>query len=166
MMDYQEQLRLQAYLDGELSPEEAQAVANRLASDEAVSALAGELRQTKTVLAGFEKDLKLPETREFYWSKIQREIVRAESREASGSAAPSLLMRLRRLLVPAAGAALVGLAALTVLRPGSQLTGVVTSAADPGVFVYRDYAAGATLVWLSYPAEHELADNADFDIFD
>ena len=33
-----------------------------------------------------------------------------------------------------------------------------TALADSGAFTYHDYSAGATLVWLSYPAEDEVAD--------
>ena len=36
-----------------------------------------------------------------------------------------------------------------------------TALADPGAFTYRDYASGTTLVWLSYPAENELADDQE-----
>ena len=36
-----------------------------------------ELQITRTVLRGNELEIKLPETREFYWSKIQREIERS-----------------------------------------------------------------------------------------
>jgi hypothetical protein len=33
-----------------------------------------------------------------------------------------------------------------------------TALADTGAFTYRDYVAGTTLVWLSYPAEGDSAD--------
>jgi hypothetical protein len=34
---------------------------------------------------------------------------------------------------------------------------------DSGAFTYHDDAAGATLVWLSYPAESDPAENDDLD---
>ncbi len=49
-------------------------VAAQVTSDTALSGVATELRQTKSALAGNEMDLKVPETREFYWSKIARQI--------------------------------------------------------------------------------------------
>ena len=41
----------------------------------------------------------------------------------------------------------------------SATTGIETALADAGAFTYRDYSAGATLVWLTYPAENEVADD-------
>ena len=41
-----------------------------------------------------------------------------------------------------------------------------TALADAGAFTYRDYAAGTTLVWLSYPAENELADDDEMGTID
>jgi hypothetical protein len=32
-----------------------------------------------------------------------------------------------------------------------------TALADAGTFTYRDFSARATLVWLTYPAENEVA---------
>jgi len=34
---------------------------------------------------------------------------------------------------------------------------------DPGAFTYHDYLAGTTLVWLTYPAQNEFADNDSTD---
>ena len=36
---------------------------------------------------------------------------------------------------------------------------IETALADSGAFTYRDYSAGTTLVWLSYPADNEVAEN-------
>ena len=70
------QLKLQAYLDGELPDGEAREAADLLAQDAEARALLAELKNTRAALAGFEADIKLPESREFYWSKIEREIQR------------------------------------------------------------------------------------------
>src|SRR6266513_3336151 len=70
------QLKLQAYLDGELPDGEAREAAGLLAQDAEARALLAELKKTRAALAGFETDIKLPESREFYWSKIEREIQR------------------------------------------------------------------------------------------
>jgi hypothetical protein len=43
---------------------------------------------------------------------------------------------------------------------------IETALADSGVFTYRDYSAGATLVWLSYPAEDEAAEIDEMGTFD
>ena len=161
-MDYQDQLKLQAYLDGELPEGEAREVSARLARDQESAALLGELRQTRDCLAGFEAEVKLPETREFYWSKIQREIQRLDASQAAPNQAASLWVSLRRFLVPAAGVALLAIAGLVAGRGGAPgLVATETAVSDSGAMVYHDYSAGATFVWLSYPAEDDVANNED-----
>lgn len=159
-MDYEAQLKLQAYLDGELPDSEARAVAGQLAQDQTATALLGELRQTRQTLKGSEIVVPLPESRDFYWSKISREIERLE-RPAPEPAPAPLVTRLRRLLMPAAAAAVVVLGVLLVLRPGPGTSGLETALADSGTMIYRDDSARATFVWLSYPADNEVADSDD-----
>src|SRR5579864_3263727 len=75
-MDAESQLKLQAYLDGELSAKESAQVADWIAHDREAGLLAAELKNTHLALKGHEAEIKLPEAREFYWSKIEREIQR------------------------------------------------------------------------------------------
>ena len=75
-MKHELELKLQAHLDGELTGREATEIAALLEHDREAAALFGELRNIKTALTGNELEIKLPETREFYWSKIEREIAR------------------------------------------------------------------------------------------
>jgi anti-sigma factor RsiW len=157
-MELQEQLKLQAYLDGELPQKEVRVLAEKLARDADAAALLVELRQTRDALAGFEEEIRLPESREFFWSKIEREIERAEKPAPMPTVIP-WAARLRRFLVPATAMALLAIAGLvTVRQEGSSGGEIETSLADPGAFTYRDYNSGTTLVWLSYPAENELGD--------
>ena len=161
-MDYDSQLKLQALLDGELPEVEASKVAQWLARDPEAAALSEELRNTRTALAGLETGIQLPESREFFWSKVQRDIQRLETPAAKPASVP-LSALLRRFLVPASAIAMVVIAGVMLTRPGpSGLTPaaeIETALADSGAFTYRDYSAGATLVWLSYPADTEIADN-------
>ena len=166
MMAHPDQLRLQSYLDGELGETEAREVTDWLARDQEAAALFTELRQTHQALSGFEEGIKLPESREFFWSKIQREIQQQEVPATEPEAKLSWLFRVRRFLMPAAGIAMVALLAMVVTRegePGGSDTSAETALEDAGAFTYHDYTAGATLVWLSYPAENEVGDNDDFD---
>ncbi len=167
MINYEDQLKLQAYLDGELPEAEARQVDGWLARDPEAAGLLIELRQTRDTLAGVETECRLPESREFYWSKIQRQI---NLEQASGDriAQPEpLLLRLRRLLVPLTGVALVVVAALISTRGARhQVPAVETSLADSGAMIYHDFSAGATFVWLSYPADQEMAEGDDLDGFD
>ena len=81
-MNEETQFKLQACLDGELSEREARKVSLQLKEDAHAFALFDELQMTKSILRENEPELKLPETREFYWSKIQREVERT-SRETA-----------------------------------------------------------------------------------
>jgi len=158
-MTYDEQLKLQAYLDGELPEAEARALANWLAQDREAVALHAELRNTRKALAGFEVGVTLPESREFFWSKIEREIRRLEPTEPPRPR-PSVFAAWRRFLVPAGAVAALALVALVAskqpgLVSGSRGPDLEAALADPGAFTYRDYETGTTLVWLSYPAEEE-----------
>jgi anti-sigma factor RsiW len=168
MMDYQQQLRLQAYLDGELSTAEAKEIADLLGKDQEAAALDIELRQTSQALAGFEEGVKLPESREFFWSKVKRGIesqqTLAETIErANASARPATWSeRLRQFLMPAAGLAVIALLALIVNKEsGPSNPPVETSLADGGGVVYHDFSAGATFVWLSYPPDSDSSEEDD-----
>ena len=169
-MDYDSQLKLQALLDGELPAAEASELANWLTRDREAAALLEELRHTCQALAGFETDLQLPESREFFWSKVEREIQRRETPAPKPAPLP-LFALLRRFLVPASAVALLIIAAVALNRPTgpSGLTPAAefeTALADSGAFTYRDYSAGTTLVWLSYPADNEVAEDDEMGTVD
>ena len=152
-MDYDVQIKIQAYLDGELPDSEAREVANLLAKDKEAVALHNELRNTRQALSGAEVGIELPESRGFFWSKIKRDIERLEP-DAPMEAAPSIFAAWRRLLVPAGAIAALAVAVLIANRPVMQVR-LEATRSDPNTFTYRDYSGGATLVWLSYPAEDE-----------
>jgi len=160
-----EQIREQvsAFLDGELPEGEAREAAEWVARDREAAAMLEELRHTREALAGFETGTQLPESREFFWSKVQREIQRRET-PAPELARTPLFSVLRRFLVPASALALVFAATVMVIRPAGPLGGtagteIETALSDSGAFTYRDYSAGTTLVWLTYPADNEDAES-------
>lgn len=164
-MDYNAQLKLQAFLDGELPESEANKVAKWVARDREAASLLDELRNTRGALAGFDAEVRLPESREFFWSKVEREIQRLET-PAAKQAAVSYLSLLRRLLVPASAVAAVLVAGLMLNRsagPSPATAEIETALADSGAFTYRDYSLGTTLVWLSYPAESDVAQSDQMD---
>lgn len=162
------QLKLQAFLDGELPSGEAKVVAGLLAQDPDARALLAELTHTRNALAGFEAEIKLPETREFYWSKIARDIERPERRSVPERPSVSVIALLRRWLMPS-GVLVALLLGLLVIKPqlGFDRRFAVletdTAQVEAGTFTYRDFASGTTLVWLSYPAENEFAENSSAD---
>ena len=166
-MSDEQQLKLQAFLDGELSEKDAREIAAWLARDPDATALLGELRSTRQALAKFEPDLKVPESREFYWSKIYREIQR---REPEITPAPvrsvSWFALLRRMLMPVGAMAVLAIAGVLAyheLSPGAPPIHVNAMLADAGAFTYRDQAQGMTVIWLSYPAQKTIAENGSAD---
>ena len=156
------QLKLQAYLDGELPAGEAKAIADLLGGDAEARGLLAELTNTRNAVIAHEAEVKVPATREFYWSGIRREIERQE-KTAPAQQSPSIFAMLRRMLVPASGVAAVLLA---IMLAGHQFSSpgnafreeVETTFEDSGAFTYRDYASGTTLVWVDYPAENEFTE--------
>ena len=158
-MKLEQQLKLQSYLDGEMPERERRDVAGWLERDGEARAWFAELKTARDVLVGNEPVMALPESREFYWSKLEREIARLE-REPARPPRFELLAWLRRLLVPAAGVALLALAASIFVWPQRAGLGAgefETSLTDTAATTYRDHASGVTLVWLSYPAtDHEI----------
>lgn len=66
----EEMLELQSFLDGELAGGKAKAWEERLREDLDWQALAGELTWVKETIRAHEKVVPVPETRDFYWSKI------------------------------------------------------------------------------------------------
>ena len=68
VMNEEQQLKLQAFLDGELPEDEAREVVSLIARDEGAKALHAELKHTRQALKSSEANVQLPESREFFWS--------------------------------------------------------------------------------------------------
>jgi anti-sigma factor RsiW len=153
MMNRDFQLKLQAYLDGELPPQETEKVIHSLRTDPEALALHEELKLTKSLLQGNELEIKLGESREFYWSKISREIGRDHQRKASG---PWQRLFSWRWLVPAGGLALLAiLAALSVksnslsLQKLASAQEIETHLEDMSLISFRSESEGMSVVWVN-----------------
>jgi len=159
-MNHDAQLKLQSYLDGELSGGDIRQVEQWLAQDQDARLLLEELKSTSAALKVFEAEIKLPESREFFWSKIEREIERQEARAPEPEPAP-FWSAWRKFLVPAGATAAIMVALFATLTSSPHSAGMQRESrvSDPGAFTYRDFETGTTLVWFSYPAENELAQN-------
>src|SRR5207245_5067319 len=99
MMNHETELKLQAYLDGELPAGQIRSIAELLEQDADARSLTDELKATRTLLVGNELEFKLPEGREFYWSKIRRQIEREAQAQPEEQAEPSASSRWIRFLV-------------------------------------------------------------------
>ncbi len=172
-MNNNDPLKLQAYLDGELSEREASQIKTLIAKDSDARLLFEELQFTKTALKNNELELKLPESRDFFWSKIQKEIYRQESTPRV-IPQPSLLARFQRFLLPAAGVAVVALVAMLTLQKNSnplvtqiaQFGEVESSQDEMGTFTYRSQAEKMTVVWLYDKENSKVADSTGTDILE
>jgi len=165
-MNAEFQYTLQAYLDGELSVSEAREVETTLAADAEASALLAELRHTGDLLAGYEAEIKLPEAREFYWSKIQREIQRQEAAGQADSVPRTWWSRLwlpSGVIAAVVAAGLLGAIEMGWLARGGRSPQIETFLADSGAMTYRDEIERTTVVWLSYPGENQFADTSAVD---
>ena len=155
-MRHEDELKLQAYLDEELSGRKSQAVADWLAKDQDAQALLVELRNTSAALEGNEPLIPTPDSREFYWSKIQREIRRLETAPESGTL-PFFVWLKRKYWVPVGALAILILLALGAtqlfdwsgLPPYPHITRQVESPSEEmGSMTFRSEADRVTIVWL------------------
>jgi len=168
-MNLESELNLQAYLDGELSPRQARKVADGLANDQAAQQLLAELKMTKTALAGNEPEAKLPESHEFYWSKIQREIQRLEQAQPQPQPTPSWLAAWRRMLAPVAGMALIVFLTVYSFRSYDGLDdarrhpAVVENLSEhTGAYSFRSQSQNMFVVWV-YDRSQEATPEPDPD---
>jgi len=162
-MNSDTQLKIQAYLDNELSPGEARKIAAMLSSDRDLQELYGELRATKEVIRANEPELKVSDSREFYWSQIQRRLATVERAPEPKMARPLWI----RLLAPLAGTAALFALLMAVMNPGAPLSpgiggpvakadgnrpmhGEVQDLSDEVSSVtFRSEENGVTVVWLT-----------------
>lgn len=153
-MTRETQLKLQAWLDGELPAADEREVRRLMERDPQAAALVRELQLTRDWLAAGEVIHPVPETREFYWSQIAR---RLTPRETSG-AAPARFGRVWRRwlawLAPATAFALV-LAwwlvprLIPAQRAAAHPTEIETPTEELGAFTFRSDTEQMTVVWVN-----------------
>lgn len=153
-MNTENLLKLQAYLDDELTAQESRQVNEWLARDAEAQAILRQLRDTNALLAGSEPPLRVPETREFYWSKIQREITSIEA-ATTRERAPVRTSWWMRLALPFAGVAILIFLVTFAVKPFSRsgsLAGyfheIETPLEEANAISFHSQAAGMTVVWI------------------
>ena len=85
-MKQEDRLKIQAWLDGELAPQESAIIANLVDSNLEAKSVADELETIQIILKTGENEAKLEDSRTFYWSQIQRQI---ESEELTAAKEPN-----------------------------------------------------------------------------
>ncbi|MBI5383488.1 MAG: hypothetical protein HZA90_02235 [Verrucomicrobia bacterium] len=164
-MNTEIELKLQSYLDGELPAREAKQVEGLTQADPAARALFGELQTTRAALRGNELERTLPESREFYWSKIERAILAAEQageRRAS-SFGLGWLVRYWPQFSGAAVAVVLLIAGATQFNwfssPGWDE--IENTLDDSGSFTFRSEQNRMTLVWVSSHPQAEQDEDGE-----
>lgn len=164
------ELKLQAYADGELSAREAREIEAAIASDTDAQALLRELRTTATVLRENEPQLAVPESREFYWSKIERAIEHAQPEPVNPLV--TFWFSLRRVMVPAAGLALVLFLAIasfkvnTTTDPLNHLAEVESLSEHVSSFSFRSHSQNMFVVWLHENTDQQASAESEPDFDD
>jgi len=159
------ELKLQAYVDGELSAREVREVEAAIANDAEAQALLRELQTTVAVLRENEPQAALEESREFYWSKIERAIEQAQPERAHPLV--TFWFSLRRVLVPTAGLALVLFLAIasfkvnTTSDPLNHLAEVESLSEDVGFFSFRSHSHNMFVVWLHDNTEQQASSDME-----
>jgi len=157
-MNEEQQLKLQAFLDGELPEREGHEILAWTQRDGAAAALLAELKNTRQAMVKSEPHLSVPESRDFFWSKIEREIHRLEPETVRAPDA-SLFAGLPRWFFPAVAVSALAIAGLVAhfIIPKTVVEGVAdadtttveTTLASADATTYRDAGEGTTLVWFS-----------------
>jgi anti-sigma factor RsiW len=167
-MNVEQQLELQAWVDGELPEAEARRVAAFVQENREAQALVSELRMTSEFLTGNEPEIKLPESGDFHWSKIRREIKR-EEKAAATPAGSSWTLAWRRLMAPLSGVALIALLSILSLNVfnrqavddgTSYLVEVENLSEDIGSISYRSQSENMFVVYL-YKKDQDLENDPE-----
>jgi hypothetical protein len=129
-----------------------------VARDPAAADLVAELRHTRRQLRSVEDAPALPETREFYWSKIERDIQGSAARSPA-QAESGLLGKLRLLILPTAAAVVLTVViwaghlypapVVPAKTAEADTPAVETALASMDATTYRDAREGTTLVWFT-----------------
>jgi anti-sigma factor RsiW len=158
MIDFDRQLKLQAFLDGELPEAEGREIAAWIAQDREAAALHAELKNTRRALSAAEQGIVLlPETREFYWSKIRRDIERGGSapRPQATVSGWALLLRWLKPMTVVTAVLLLGVLVWGRLEP--HRLALVTAQVDENAITFQDDNSGTTFVWFNFPPENDVA---------
>ena len=142
-------LDLQAYVDGELESSRKAEVERVIASDAEAREIVAALRSLGEVVRSHEPVHPVPETREFYWSQVQRRIQQAEASDARRAAGATRAAGWLRWLAPALGVAAVVVVVSLGRRPGEPGVEMASSGSEDSVaMTFRSDADGITVHWL------------------
>ncbi len=151
-MSSEQMLEIMAFVDGELDAGRQAGVQRLLSSDAEASALHRELSQMQQLVRSHEPIGSVTDTREFYWSQIQRRIAAEEKIAAKATAPKQGFATWLRWLAPA-----LGVAAVAVVVTLQQATPAITEIAnnvdssqnESSSLTYRSDVDGVTVHWIN-----------------
>jgi anti-sigma factor RsiW len=165
-MNAEFELKLQAYLDGEMNERQAREMEARIKSTPQAGNLLAELRTTAGALRGNEPEYTVPETRDFYWSKIERAIMTAD-RPSPAARSSSWFGWLFRYWPQLSGATVAALLLTVGLLRFGGIPGpredIENPLDDTGTFTYRSEQQRMTLVWVSTTPQDQDEDIDNFN---
>jgi anti-sigma factor RsiW len=138
-------LEIMAYADGELDASRRHEVEKQIAEDPSAAALHLELTACAALLRAHEPLGAVPETREFYWSRIQRRIAAEEQAAARAKATKVPAFGWLRWLAPAIGVAALALVVTYQQRPGPTILAV----GEASSMTFTSEADGVTISWIN-----------------
>ena len=167
-MNAEQELKVQAWVDGELPDRDIRDVARLVESDLQAGSLVNELRMTKGMFSGNETTPTLPEGREFFWSKIQRDIQRIETAEPKRLHVLDWILSWRRFAGPISGMALIAfmsVVSLNIARQGKAAASnrpveVENLCEEVGSIAYKSQSDNMFVVYL-YNREPSVAVDPD-----
>jgi anti-sigma factor RsiW len=147
-MKHDLQLKVQAWVDGELPQPEAGRVGQWIARDAEASALAAELGCIRQAMLRNEAPATPGESHEFSWSKIERQIQREAGLRRSDET--PWYARWRRYIVPLAGVAALAAVLVTGVRQARAPAFDEISSTIDGMeaVTFHDQSSQMTVVWL------------------
>jgi hypothetical protein len=156
-MKHATELKLQAWVDGELNPRAARRIARQVEIDPAARELAAGLRGARHALRVGEPQRFVAESREFYWSGIRRRIELAENTADAGHCNRKGFLRpWLRWLAPAGALAVSAFLLYTVGTPqpsGLETLEIATEIDNPlddvSSVTFRSEQDHMTVVWIS-----------------
>ena len=159
-MNRELELKLQAYMDGELPEREARQIQARLAEDAEATRLLSEMTWTRSILSEHEPVIAMPESHDFYWSKISRAIEHEQARREQSRTLWDVLLEMfpwRRALAPLSGLAVAMFLVVGFLKfydlgafegYPRHLAQVVNPSDEMGAFSFRSQSENVFVIWL------------------
>lgn len=153
-MTQETELKIQSLLDGELAEAEKRQVEALVRLDAQAATLFRELTATRKTLVGNELARPLPESGDFHWSQIRRQIAaQAGARPRPAGQLDPWFRSWPRFVIPAAGAAVVAiLLAVTQYHPPVEVTyqphDVELPLREMSAITFHSQSANMTVVWV------------------